>query len=153
MGFVQNSVPGYKRSIRYLMFITADGFVPAAVKRADERGFCSAAVAPTGDCGFIGVNVCWEVLGNPHGNWWVTVTASCSSVLHQSPDVNTINKRVPSLDKATLLLWIWTFKRTAARMRCVPLQLPRVNGLLMKQGNSRNQSCWHLILLQEYYTD
>lgn len=102
MGFVQNSVPGYKRSIRYLMFIVADGFVPATVKRTD--GFCWAPVAPSGACGFTGVNVCWEVLGNPHGNRWVTVTAYCSLVLHQSRDVNTINKRVPSLDKATVLL-------------------------------------------------
>lgn len=89
MGFVQNSIPGFKRSVRYLMFIIADGFVPAAVKRAD--GFRSAAVAPTGDCGFTGVNVGWEVLGNPHGNWWVTVTAYCSLLLHQSHDVNSIN--------------------------------------------------------------
>lgn len=121
--------------------------LPTVAFQPPWNGFCSAAVAPSGACGFTGVNVCWEVLGNPHGKRWVTVTGYCSLVLHQSRDVNTINKRVPSLDRATLLLWIWTFKRTAARMRCVPLQPPCVNGLLMKQGNSRNQSCWHLILL------
>lgn len=89
MGFVQNSIPGYKRAIRYLMFIIADSFLPAAVKHAD--GFCWPSVAPVGDCGFTGGNVGWEVLGNPHGNWWVTVTAYCCLVLHQSHDVNTIN--------------------------------------------------------------
>lgn len=61
MGFVQNFVPRYKRLIRYLTFITVDGFAPATVKPAD--GFCSGAVAPSGACGFTGVNVCWKVLG------------------------------------------------------------------------------------------
>lgn len=71
------------------MLIVADGFVPAAVKCADGVG--GAAAAPTGDCGFAGVNVGWEVLGKPHGSWWVTVSADCSLGLHQSHDAKAIN--------------------------------------------------------------